>query len=682
MPQDLPLLTDAFPFRLLRKPRLVESSHTPGKQVLEVTGVFQNWKLKNENGRKYGKKIWERHFAEGSDFSNRLKRRNVLGMMEHPKDGVTLAELASHVITEVHIATPAEISQSGGELEEGDVVGTYEVLPGEYFPKAKILEGCIRANIDFGGVSSRGNGTVTETSDAFEVNDDYILETWDVVFTPSVKRARPVAKAFESAPVKTTAPSLKEEAATSAASEPTPAKEEEEDMTESSFVLITGLYGPGKAEEGKKMIPIELIAESKGKNVSFRWRAVNESDKAPPLGTFQQFTEATNAMTALCNNTGFIFESATASTAETTQTTPPNTMNVQDRIRQIQSEAVLLANSKRTGLKLSEASALLERAKSLRIELAQLQEQNSFLSSIIAPVAKKLVEYEEEMDAPPPPPPAPEGDAPPAPGGDEAPPPAPGGEEGDMTADEAASIIDQAVQALHDAGNEEVASQLQSVGDQIGAAEGPPGGEEGIENNVDLDDVPPMEDSDVPKLESNAKARNKFVESYRKLRSRYVRLRESSAKLMKAYKNLNESSHNGEGSTSLKEAEERATKSEAAAREIAARYNTEMIELGEYIWKLKKPKLFEANKEALSKCPTWKAYDELSRKIISEADEQQSPPAPQGAEDKGAMTESAPKGAAPVKEEAPPPPAPPVEESVHPMVASISRARQHIPLYS
>lgn len=765
MPENL--LLDNFPFRLLSTPRLVESSHTQGKQVLEVTGVFQNYLLKNSNGRVYPKRIWERVFSPDSDFTSRLKRRNVLGMIEHPKDGITLVTEASHVITDVHIATESEIANSNGNIEEGDIIGTYEVLPSEFFPKAKILEGAIKAKIDFGGVSSRGNGTVTETPSALEVNDDYMLETWDVVFTPSVKRAKPSVKsAFESAqPSASTIKedddsgrdpyregrfqtyaawkkTMKENGATkfegdsdiclavdadgrgvgewdgekgnlysyskstknesndmkckTCKSETCECDKQKKEVTESSFPLVTGLYGPeykaGSNEFGskKKMIPIQLVHD-KPKNKMF-WQGMNEGEEAPKLGFFETMQEAIDALKDLCKSNGHIFETVSDNKPTNIQTNTNKTMNPQDRIRQIQAEAVMLANSKRKGLKLSEAASLLEHSKSLRIELAQIEENHSTLSTLVSPIKKKLVEFEDELDAPLATPEADKetekhGDM-----GDEKS-EEKGGEKGDMTAEEASDIIAKAIDEL-EKHSPEVAAELKDVQDQISQAsheegetseeehkEHEMGGEEEHgENAVDLDDIPPAP-MGAGKLES-IKARKTFIEGYAKLRSRYARLSESAARLLTAYKNLNESNHKGEDSAQLKEAEERAAKSEAAAHEIAARYNTEMIEFGEYVWKMKKPELYEAHKKELSECRTWKSYDELSRKIVAE--DESRPASEKSADKTGAtVTESAPeKKEQPVTESAKTQTTKPIEESVHPMVASITRSRQHITPFS
>ena len=167
---------------------LTERKYSDGTPVLEITGVFQNYKNVNSNGRLYPRGIWERVLHESSDFMQKVKRRGVLGVLEHPGDSRTKIFEASHVITNAWIATPHEIAASKGVLIEGDVLGTYEVLNTRAGQDLRALhEG--RCEV---GVSSRGAGSVTVSCDMETVDcDDYDLDTWDVVAVPSVVRATP-----------------------------------------------------------------------------------------------------------------------------------------------------------------------------------------------------------------------------------------------------------------------------------------------------------------------------------------------------------------------------------------------------------------------------------------------------------------------------------------------------------
>ncbi len=54
------------------------------------------------------------------------------------------------------------------------------------------LAGLHKSKVSF-GISSRGQGNVVERNGKKIVEDDFDLETWDVVYNPSVKHARPTA---------------------------------------------------------------------------------------------------------------------------------------------------------------------------------------------------------------------------------------------------------------------------------------------------------------------------------------------------------------------------------------------------------------------------------------------------------------------------------------------------------
>lgn len=723
------LLVDHFPFRPLGAATLCESTFPgmSGQNVMKMTGVFQNWKRKNSNGRIYPKSIWENVFKPESTFSQRLARRNVIGHIEHPADGQTLLKEASHVMTEVHIASDAEISASNGALEEGDIVGTYEVLPSEYFPSAKLLEGAIKAKLDFGGVSSRGNGTVQETYEGLIVNGDYNLDTWDVVFTPSVTRAKPSLKTeavksskalkesgslrvvpkesfkmlgtglklvkgrvYDASPA-TNQPDYEAQGkifvripehpedgfllsredyeivngeqenfmqagVLESNNKPTMTKQP---LNESSFVLVTGLYGPGKVSEDKKKIPIQLIADHSGTNCF--WESLNKQS-GPKLGKFQSFKEAMEAMQSHCTESGNTFipsilkETEDEDEPKNRLPDPPSEIHVENtsmtitpdqRLASIQTEAIALSQIPLKGLKLSERANTLQRSRQLRSELIQITEGAKHLSIFSDPIAKRLVEFEDTLDAPEAPAPeAPAPDAPPAP---EAPTPLDGG---DLDAEEATLILDKAIDAIRVSGDEEVAGELEVVRDQIAAASG--GG----------DELPPEEMSDIPdyggegdiaQMESSKPFRKKVLEGYKALRTKYGRLASLSERLLTKHKRISESSLKGGEGKALREALTRANQSEVALRELGTRYNTEMIEMGQYIWKTQRPKLWESHGESLLKCETWASFEKLSADIMKDAPETPevapvAAPVTEGkeGEKKEKLTEAAPPATPPV----------------------------------
>jgi len=182
-------LTERMVFRQYGPPRILteRAAHSDGRPITEITGVFQNFKDVNCNGRVYPRRIWERVLSESSEFMQKVKRRGVLGVLEHPESGETNISEASHVITDVRFATDQQILESKGVLREGDILGTYEIL-GTH--SGKDLQALHESRCEV-GVSSRGNGTTVPRGSYEEVNEDYDVDTWDVVSNPSVSRATP-----------------------------------------------------------------------------------------------------------------------------------------------------------------------------------------------------------------------------------------------------------------------------------------------------------------------------------------------------------------------------------------------------------------------------------------------------------------------------------------------------------
>ena len=185
-------LVETFEFRPFGNP-IIESV-TTGETIYRRSGVVQNYLERNSNKRVYPKSIWERLFKDGSDFRNRLQSRSMVGLLEHPEDGLTrLDRSPSHVMVDVRFPTEKEITESrqhqdpSQHLRDGDIIGTYEVLETR---NGNDLKGLLKGKVPV-GVSSRGDVTLSEDAGGFTVNDDYDCETWDVVSCPSVTRAIP-----------------------------------------------------------------------------------------------------------------------------------------------------------------------------------------------------------------------------------------------------------------------------------------------------------------------------------------------------------------------------------------------------------------------------------------------------------------------------------------------------------
>lgn len=169
-------LYDIAPIRL----ELVESGE-PGKVI--ARGEFGRCDVATANKRRYGRPIIESNIQR---LSESLDRRRLFGELDHPNDGKTLLQRVSHVITGLKVNA------------DGRVIGEAEILD---TPQGKALQAILKAGCEV-GVSSRGMGSVVLGKDGNEdVQDDYILKTYDFVADPATRTAYPkfVQEALEEA---------------------------------------------------------------------------------------------------------------------------------------------------------------------------------------------------------------------------------------------------------------------------------------------------------------------------------------------------------------------------------------------------------------------------------------------------------------------------------------------------
>lgn len=151
---------------------------------LRLPGRFSLYDTVNGNNRIYPKRVWEKNLIEGSPLMVSVKGCDSLGLLEHPKDGkVDLLSPISHIVTRVTM-------EGGGPAGEITLVGT---------PEGNKLRALIEAGYT-PKVSSRGYGSVVKRADGVdEVQEDFICESWDVVFNPSFKQAVLIPPSQESA---------------------------------------------------------------------------------------------------------------------------------------------------------------------------------------------------------------------------------------------------------------------------------------------------------------------------------------------------------------------------------------------------------------------------------------------------------------------------------------------------
>jgi chromosome segregation ATPase len=155
----------------------LNESVNPRKGCLgRLEGVCADYRNPTRNGRLYTRKLWENVFNDPI-FQESLESKTLLGELDHPEDRLeVLAGEACIVMTDYHF-----------DDDEGVVYAGFDILD---TPRGKIL----KTLLDYGcvmGVSSRGQGDITNTSEGETVDEDtYDFACFDVVTTPAVEKAR------------------------------------------------------------------------------------------------------------------------------------------------------------------------------------------------------------------------------------------------------------------------------------------------------------------------------------------------------------------------------------------------------------------------------------------------------------------------------------------------------------
>lgn len=623
--------------KLTEDVRLADGTVQPGV-IREVTGVFQNYLEENSNKRVYPKHLWESILREDSPFMERLRNRQVYGVVEHPGDSTTRAREISHVITEVHFASPDEIAASktrplAEQLIEGDIVGTYEIVETE---AGKDLAALHRAKVGL-GISSRGDGNVTKKGNSYLV-EEFELDTWDAVANPSVKRARP-------RPVMTEA-EQPNKPAESALTEGEGERTKLEEMNPQLF------YRRKRRKKDFHPSDDEVITEMRA--YAGRFQKLEEGIESYLEDYPEKFPEA------ILEAVRKPVEEERRSLTESTTPTPTTMSEKIAKMRQLKGKTLQLCETSIKGLKFHAKAALLEEVTTLRSELGPLHEDASTRFEAEA-LNKRLFEFEEDLgaeEAPPlPPGPGAGADAPPAPGADD-------------PID--APLPDQVQTALQDAAD--TIEQLTGPDDQeaqdlIGELRGfvDSGGDEVLdEPGADfVDEIPAL-------TESGKKARKQAALALKESAANklvHKALTFSSRKMLEAHHKLKAKAKKG-----LTESVGGHTAQDwkTAANELAETYNKDMTSTTLQLVEAKEPKLYEKHGVELKKHRTYKALKEAldkARKDFS-PDSTTLTEAEKAAAQKK-LTESAPnkdgKGGAST----------PLNESeVHPSVQFVNRRRK------
>lgn len=137
-----------------------------GEKKYFIEGVFAQAELKNRNGRVYPKKVLE---SAVRAYQPMIDAKRSIGELNHPPHPNVNPERASHLIQRL-------------EWKGDNVMGRAKILTS--LPMGKIAKGLIDEGVSF-GVSTRGMGSVTEASGVKIVQDDFVLNTIDLVSDPS-----------------------------------------------------------------------------------------------------------------------------------------------------------------------------------------------------------------------------------------------------------------------------------------------------------------------------------------------------------------------------------------------------------------------------------------------------------------------------------------------------------------
>lgn len=214
-------LKGSFPFIADVKNIVVESLPN-GKTRTRIPGRFSVCDETNGNGRRYGKRIWEKNLSTGSTLMRAIQENAAFGLLEHPKDGqVTLLSPISHLVTDAKL----EKSKDGNGKDIWEVRGEIQIVG---TVEGQKLTALIEAGYN-PRVSSRGFGSLVRATDGYDdVQEDYVCEGWDVVIKPS----------FESAVLSPARETPTEEAAKKAAS-PSPALTEAAPVSQPAVATTT-----------------------------------------------------------------------------------------------------------------------------------------------------------------------------------------------------------------------------------------------------------------------------------------------------------------------------------------------------------------------------------------------------------------------------------------------------------
>jgi hypothetical protein len=150
---------------------LTEQDEKTKEKNYLVQGVFMQADQQNKNGRVYPLEIVQREIKVYND--NFVKQNRAMGELGHPETAHVQLDRVSHLIKEL-------------SMDGNNVYGKAKLLD---TPFGKIAKNFIDEGIKL-GMSSRGLGSLKDSENGVkEVQDDFILQSIDIVADPSAPEA-------------------------------------------------------------------------------------------------------------------------------------------------------------------------------------------------------------------------------------------------------------------------------------------------------------------------------------------------------------------------------------------------------------------------------------------------------------------------------------------------------------
>lgn len=148
-----------------------EESDDGGKNYY-IEGVFLQADILNKNKRNYRRDILES--AVNRFVKTKMNRQSAVGELGHPPTPTVNLDRASHKIVDL-------------KVDGNNWIGKAKIM--ESLPMGGIVKGLLDEGVQL-GVSSRGMGTLSARDDGIdEVQEDYVLQTIDIVSDPSAPDA-------------------------------------------------------------------------------------------------------------------------------------------------------------------------------------------------------------------------------------------------------------------------------------------------------------------------------------------------------------------------------------------------------------------------------------------------------------------------------------------------------------